>query len=180
MLPHSLWQNQGPTARAEEHIEGQRPSSGGSLHSPCSPRHPSGLCRQTLLPDGNRDVGGCAEANIPREPSLLPTGTFQSRVPSTAAEACCTALLFKTTRSPCNWISLRVRFWLSVWKQNSAAKHYFFFMLLLLLLCQGSGINFGHFIKKSPLSSSLAASSQAKQTMKLLGLKKGTRYYAFY
>lgn len=109
-----------------------------------------------------------AEASIPQELSILPAGAFQSRVPSTAAEARCTVPLFKPSGLPCNWISLRVPFWLSVWKQNSVAKHYFFFMSLLLLLCQGSGINFGRFIKKSPfwlLSRSLKSSKANNETI---------------
>lgn len=41
-------------------------------------------------------------------------------------------------------------------------------MLLLLLLCQGSGINFGHFIKKSPfefVSCSLKSSKANNETI---------------
>lgn len=53
----------------------------------------------------------------------------------------------QTTKSLCKWLSLQVPFWLSVWKQNSVAKHYLFFMSLLLL-CQGTGINFGRYIEK--------------------------------
>lgn len=106
----------------------------------------------------------------PGSPRSFPP--LQQRFPILRASSCSRGTLYwdtaQTTRSLCNWLSLQVPFWLSVWKQNSVAKHYLFFMSLLLL-CQGSGINFGCFIKKFPVvfpSCSLESSKTNNETIR--------------
>lgn len=143
MLPQSLRQDQAPTAE-QSREKGEHPAVAG----PCpSPRLP--LAPQALRLGRSRDVDGRrrrqrAPRTVPPPRQRFPVWCAFNRSRGTLRWA--TA---QTTRSSCNWISLWVAFWLSVWKQNSVAKHYFFFMSLLLrLLCQGGGINFGHFIKK--------------------------------
>lgn len=82
-----------------------------------------------------------------------------------------------THRVSCNWISLRVPFWLSVWKQNSVAKHYFFFMSLLLY--QGSGINFGHFIRKSPFGFPTHSLKSSKTNNETTGTEERNKVLGF-
>lgn len=174
MLPQSLRQDQAPTAE-QSREKGEHPAVAGPCPSPPLPRAP-----QALRLDRSRDVDGRrrsqrAPRTVPPPRQRFPVWCAFNRSRGTLRWA--TA---QTTRSSCNWISLWVAFWLSVWKQNSVAKHYFFFMSLLLrLLCQGGGINFGHFIKKSPFGFPSCSLKSSKANNETIGTEERNKVLGF-
>lgn len=85
----------GPHSMSRGAREGSHPAVVGprtSLPLPLAP--PSSAIRRCGW-TGAEMLMATAKAGISPEPSLLPTGTFQSRVPSTGAEVRCTMPLFK-------------------------------------------------------------------------------------
>lgn len=176
-----LQQDQGPSARVEECGEGKALRAGGSpahslLSSSLPPSPASRGCGLWL--DGSRGVDRRHHSQDPQEVSLLSTSAFQSCVPPAAAEAHCTGTPFKPpgffaidflSKFPFDYLSENKILQLSI---TCFLCHCCCCVRAVVLILDASSKNF-------LLCFHLAASNQVKQIMKLSGLKKGTKYWAF-